>query len=162
MGFIYTKSCSIEEVFGKFDTNHDGKISRDEVNAAKGMDIFTNFKVKKGMTLETFENTNKDVYAKYEKAATYAYNKQQEKVKQWIKDEQTALVKFQDQELAKLEEVEKELEIELKKLDKKAQIQSEAYKYGFKFSEDELNNLSDIQLIEKLDIFKLIQENLKK
>ena len=127
MGFIYTKSMSIEEVFSKFDTNHDGKISGKEAKKAKKMDIFSNFKVTKGMTLETFENTNKDVYAGYENASTKAYNKQQAKVKQWMKSTSEAMIMMQDSELRELEDLEKELEQEKEELERTLAREKENY-----------------------------------
>lgn len=121
MGFIYTRPLSIEGVFSKFDTDRDGKISKEEAKAAKNMDVFTSFKVKNGMTLENFENKNKDVYAQYEKCATLAYNKQQAQVKQWMEMTQASLENMHDYELAELERMEKELEAEKEKLEKELQ-----------------------------------------
>ncbi len=39
-----TQILSIEEVFGKYDTNHNGKIDKDEV---KKINLFPDFKIKK-------------------------------------------------------------------------------------------------------------------
>ena len=119
MGFIYTKPLSIEGIFAKFDTDGDGKISADEKKAAKGMDVFTSFKINKGMTLEKFESKNRDTYARYEQASTLAYNRQQEQVQQWIKYGQEAMLEHKEYELKELERLEQELEKEKEELELK-------------------------------------------
>ena len=152
MGFIYSKPLSIEGVFSKFDTNGNGRISKEEAKAAKNTDIFTSFKVKNGMTLEKFENTNKDVYAQYEKCATLAYNKQQGNVKQWLEMTQASLKNLQDYELAELERIEKELEAELENLKQEIEL-----KRIEKEIEDELEKLEQ-EIGLKAEREKFIEE----
>ncbi len=108
MGFFYDKPLSIEEVFSKFDTDHSGTIDKKEAKDAKSIEIFKNFKVKKGMTLDVFEKKNLNSYAKYEQEATEAYKKQREKVNNWLKITQQALEEEQERELELLEKMENE------------------------------------------------------
>ena len=123
MGFIYQKPLSMEGVFSKFDTDGNGTISKQEAKAAKNMDIFTNFKVKKDMTLDAFESANKDVYSSYERLATEAYNKQQTKIQQWLKMEEKAMSGLQSREIDELEKTEQEImyEIERERLEEEVQ-----------------------------------------
>ena len=123
MGFIYSKPLSIEGVFSKFDTDGDGKISKKEAKAAKNMDVFTGFKVQKGMTLEAFESQNLDVYTQYEQISTKLYNTQQDRVQQWLKNEQASLEDIQELEVKILEDMEKEVEREREKLKAKLELQ---------------------------------------
>ena len=127
MGFIYTKPISIEEVFSKFDTNHDGKISGKEAKNAKKMDVFTNFKVKKGMTLQTFESTNTDVYARYEKFSTDAYNKQEIRIRNQIKSFVDAVIEMQEHDLEDFEILEKEVEKHKDELERTLEREKEIY-----------------------------------
>ena len=127
MGFIYTKPLSIEGVFSKFDTNGDGIISSEEKKAAKNMDVFTSFKLKNGMTSETFENENRNKYARYEQAATHAYDKQKARINSWLDAKQEEMDILKDYELAELDRMEKELEKEKEEMEKELQARKEKF-----------------------------------
>ena len=146
MGFIYNKPLSIEDVFSKFDKDGNGQISAEEKRSAENMAIFTNFKVRKNMTLETFEKENRDVYSQYERLSTRLYNEPKTKVEHWLKNEQSSMEEFQEEELRRLEEMEKELENEKEELESKLQLQKEAKEAGINISPEKLTNWSTIAL----------------
>ena len=150
MGFIYSKPLSIEEVYSKFDTNGDGKISRKEAKAAKNMDIFTNFKINKGMDLQTFESENRDVYSIYEQGVTTAYKKQVEKV-------QSEMLNLTENEMAYLNGAEKELAQEKQEIEDKLMLRNEAKKAGIPFSSEELKNLSIRDLLHLFEARKIMR-----
>lgn len=105
MSFMYSKTLSVEELFAKFDTNHDGKIDKNEKKFAKEQNLFSDFKIKSGMTLDKFEKKNLEVYKKYELANTSAYSKQQSMIDEAFK----RLNEFENEELDEIEQAELEL-----------------------------------------------------
>ena len=113
------------------------------------MDIFTNFKIKKGMTLEKFESENRETYAQYEQFVTEVYNKQEEKVQKWLKQEQSFMKEHQEHKLEALDRLEMELEKEKEELLSKLELQRDAESAGVKIPKEELLNLPYRELVNK-------------
>jgi len=97
-------TLSVEEIFGMYDTNHDGKIDKQEKQNAKNINLFPKFKVKKGMTLDKFERKNLETYEQYDLNNTWAYEMQQAK---------NSLNAFEIREMERLEQELKEKQVEM-------------------------------------------------
>ena len=170
MGF-YDKPLSIEAIFSKYDTNHDGKIDKKEVKSAKNIEHFDGFKVKNGMTLDVFEKKNGKAYAKYEQAATDAYNAQQKQINQWIECAHEEIDELKTSVQEDFEAVEKELEQEKEKNERILNLQKMAKEAGVPFTTEELMNESDddlfilydlrVQTKQKEEYMKLIDRAIK-
>jgi len=132
MSFIYSKTLSVEELFAKFDTNHDGKIDKNEKKFAKEQNLFPDFNIKSGMTLDKFEKKNLEVYKKYELANTSAYSKQQSMIDEAFK----RLNEFENEEL---DEIEKELKIEQAELELRRSGFDLAMEMGVVLTKEQLN-----------------------